>query len=224
MYELIFCLWKEIAPRVERRRSRRKKNAANVDLAWHFYACCEPCVAPASTGDSEWWPDWKCSRQQRKSDMQAKHCGGHFYPPARANLSDLLCFSHLLQQTLCWVMAWQNTAKGSHFSPPVLSGWKEVTARKLRFLRPCCWQLLCPSRVSVEIVSEIWREERACLYLPTPMSHSGEWAIWTGPQWTEQTGREWWHFLFNKKCAVVIKQMGYFLLYLNSNCLYAKSF
>lgn len=143
MYELIFCLWKEIAPRVERRRSRRKKNAANVDLAWHFYACCEPCVAPASTGDSEWWPDWKCSRQQRKSNMQAKHCGGHFYPPARANLSDLLCSSHLLQQTLCWVMAWQNTAKGSHFPPPVLSGWKEVTARKLRFLRPCCWQLLC---------------------------------------------------------------------------------
>lgn len=122
---------------------KEEKNAANVDLAWHFYACCEPCVAPASTGDSEWWPDWKCSRQQRKSDMQAKHCGGHFYPPARANRSDLLCFSHLLQQTLCWVMAWQNTAKGSHFSPPVLSGWKEATARKLRFLRPCCCQLLC---------------------------------------------------------------------------------
>lgn len=59
------------------------------------------------------------------------------------------------------------------------------------------WVHACaPSQVSVEIVSEIWREERACLYLPTPMSHSAEWAIWTGPQWTEQTGREWWHFIF----------------------------
>lgn len=31
----------------------RRKNAANVELAWHFYAGCEPWVASASTGDSD---------------------------------------------------------------------------------------------------------------------------------------------------------------------------
>lgn len=68
MYELILYLWKEIVPRVEGCKGQGGgKNAANVELAWHFSACCEPCVASARAGDSEWWPDTNWNRQESKS-------------------------------------------------------------------------------------------------------------------------------------------------------------
>lgn len=66
------------------------------------------------------------------------------------------------------------------------------------------------SQVTVGLVSEIWREERACRYLPTPVSHSGEWAIWTGPQWTVETGRvnQWGDIFFlTKETAAAVLQL-----------------
>lgn len=71
MYELIHYLWKEIAPRVEGPAGQGGKNAANVELAWHFYACCEPCVASASAGDSERWARLRLKQATEKKTCKA---------------------------------------------------------------------------------------------------------------------------------------------------------
>lgn len=75
----------------------RRKNAANVELAWHFYACREPCVASARAGDSEWWPDSNCNRQQRKpkEGHANRYRGGYVSPPAKGYSPWFTFVSHL---------------------------------------------------------------------------------------------------------------------------------
>lgn len=52
------------------------KNAANVELGWHFYACCEPCLASASDGRTQIASG--CG-ENPKNDMQTWHCRGSVY-------------------------------------------------------------------------------------------------------------------------------------------------
>lgn len=157
------------------------------------------------------WRQWKtaklnCNTQQRKpkSDMYAWHCGGYIYLPARTNLSDLpsshICSSrHLLELQLG--NTWQREAicpcrpvrlegsdgeKVAHYV--CVAGSCRVWTMRLSL---CCRPASCPdSEWNME------EEERACLDLPTQMSHCGEWALGTG-RWIVQTGKInqwWWHF------------------------------
>lgn len=103
MYELIFYLWKEIALRVEGRGSDGK-NAANVVLAWHFWACCELrrrwlMARPKQATETRKQDDWR-----NKPDfcyalvltvailiygLAERKKGSHFWP-ARLEGSDIL--------------------------------------------------------------------------------------------------------------------------------------
>lgn len=70
-------------------------------------------------------------------------------------------------------------AEGSNFSPPSCQAGRK-RRRETRTLRPRSRRLNNEPRarcqLGVEIVSEIWREERA------QMSHCGEWELSTGPR------------------------------------------
>lgn len=198
MYELIFYLWKEIAPRVEGPAGQGGKNAANVELAWHFYACCEPCVASASAGDSEWW-----ARLRLKQATEKKTCKADIGEDTFTRRRELIYLIYLLL-TFVLVDTFLSYSLAKHgegepfLSPPSRpvrlegSDSERLCTLRPRFLAAAASeQWVCAraaGQVSVEIVSEIWREERACLESANSMCRCGEWAFWTWPRWIVQTG------------------------------------
>jgi len=109
-----------------------RKNAANVELAWHFYACCEPCMASVRTRDSERWQN---SIATHNSETQRMTCKLDIAEDTFTRQQELISLIYLL---LTFVLAdtflsysLAKHGKGKPFFPAVLSGWKEATARKL---------------------------------------------------------------------------------------------
>lgn len=93
--------------------SRREKTAANVEVAWHFYACREPCVASASAGDREWWRDSNWNRGGRV-DLTLWRI---VYTPKRGLISLALPFSHICSSRhLLELQSGKTWQRGSHFS------------------------------------------------------------------------------------------------------------
>lgn len=134
MYDLIFYLWKEIAPRVGR-RGQGRKNAADVGLAWHFYACCEPRVASSSAGDSDGWRDSNRNGQQWKYKEELDAVEDAF-TCLKGQISPIYpSFTFVLEDAIL-----AQRGKGKQCFAPVLLGWKKTCT-----VRPGRWQLRCVS-------------------------------------------------------------------------------
>jgi len=67
----------------------------------------------------------QATEKNPKSDMQARHCRGYLYLPASALIYYPLTFA-LADTVVSYSLA--KHGRGKTFFPPVLSGWKEVTA------------------------------------------------------------------------------------------------
>lgn len=163
------------------RSGSKRTNTAQVELGGHFYVCKEEKSCNSDAVEDTFTRQWE------------------------PNLPDLpsscICSSrHLLELQLC--QTWRREA----ISPSSPSGWKEATARnshitssKLAAAASEQWECACAAgQVGVQIVSEIWRAEGACLDLPTWMSHCGERGYLDGAAMDCSSRRSqstWWHFL-----------------------------
>lgn len=179
----------------------RRKNAANVEVAWHFYAHRE---LSASAADGKWQPQSNCDRQRRK--IQSVTCKRDsaedtFTRRARPTSSDLprshICSSrHLLELRLG--KTWQREAAGLVF-PAFLSGWRGSDGEDFAHYvlvagSRCIWTMsLWPwwSQPNWCRDSKWNMEGGACLDLPTQTSRCSEWAVCEGGRGEQCTQGTW---------------------------------
>lgn len=128
--------------------------------SWRRVSMTLLCLLWTARGLLKCWRQWRMARlkPQRatvKIQRRAWHCRGRVYLPERPNLS-------LLSRLFWKTPSWHNAAKGSNVS--LLSCWAGRKLAQYVLVGGSCGVWVCswpPGRVSVEIESEIWREERA---------------------------------------------------------------